>query len=133
MLKSVKGALLSGLVLPGLGQMMFKRFLRGTVFMAACLGGLIAIMVKATTTALVIVERIGPTASLTDFSQMYSEVNQAVTEVDTTGYKLALLLILLSWVISTVDAYFLGRQIDQLEAADPDQDSDTFPPQEPNP
>ena len=115
---ALKSALLSGLVLPGLGQMALRRYLRGAIFMIACLGGLIAIMVKATTTALVIVERMGPATNITDFNQMFSETNQAVAQVDSTGYALALMLIVLAWIASTVDAYFLGRRRDQKEEID---------------
>ena len=112
MQNSTKGLLLSGLVLPGLGQLVFKRYVRGSIFIVAVMGGLVVIMLKVAQTALDIVERMGPATNVADFSQMYTETNQAVTEINTAGYAIALLIIVVAWIMSAIDAYLIGRQLD---------------------
>ena len=43
---SLKGALLSGLVFPGLGQIMLKHYKRGFVLMLAITATLMAVLIK---------------------------------------------------------------------------------------
>ncbi len=113
MRKSIKGLLYSGLVLPGLGQIVLKRYIRGTVYMLAVMGGLIVVMVRATQTAMDIVAQMGPATNMADFNHMVAEANQAMAQVDTGGYAIALLVIVLTWIISAVDAFLLGRQLEK--------------------
>ena len=112
MSKALKGALLSGLVLPGLGQIVLKRYRRGAAFMVAAMAGVAVVMVKAAQTAMAIVDKVGPAAENLDINQMMTTTNQALAEVGTIGYKLALALIFLSWLFGTVDAYLVGRKLD---------------------
>ncbi len=112
MSKALKGALLSGLVLPGLGQIVLKRYRRGAAFMVAAMAGVAVVMVKAAQTAMAIVDKVGPAAENLDINQMMTTTNQALAEAGTIGYKLALALIFLSWLFGTVDAYLVGRKLD---------------------
>ena len=112
MSKALKGALLSGLVLPGLGQIVLKRYRRGAAFMVAAMAGVAVVMVKAAQTAMAIVDKVGPAAENLDINQMMTTTNQALAEAGTIGYKLALALIFLSWLFSAVDAYLVGRKLD---------------------
>ncbi len=113
MSKAVKGLLLSGLVLPGLGQMTLKSHIRGVIFMLAAIGGLIVLLVKATGTAMNIVEQTTPAINSLDVDQMFAAANQAVAQADTGGLSLAMVVILVAWIGSTVDAFFLGRRLDR--------------------
>ena len=112
MSKALKGALLSGLVLPGLGQIVLKRYRRGAAFMVAAMAGVAVVMVKAAQTAMAIVDKVGPAAENLDINQMMTTTNQTLAEAGTIGYKLALTLIFLSWLFGTVDAYLVGRKLD---------------------
>ncbi len=119
MSKAMKGALLSGLVLPGLGQIVLKRYQRGVVFLVAAMAGVVVVMVKAAQTAMAIVEKAGSAAGNLDINQMMTTTNQALADAGTLGYKLALALILFAWLFSAVDAYLVGRKLDMAEEGMP--------------
>ena len=116
MSKAMKGVLLSGLVLPGLGQIVLKSYLRGVVFMLAAVVGLATVMIKAGQAAMAIVEKIGPASGNLDINQMITSTHQAIAEANTVGYKLAIVVILFAWLYSAVDAYLIGRRLDLRRA-----------------
>lgn len=115
MSNALKGALLSGLVLPGLGQIVLKKYRRGLAFVTAVSVGMALLMVKVYQTAMAIVEKAGPAADSMDLNRMVTSTNQAVAEAGTLGYQLALALIVIAWVFGAVDAYFVGRKLDMGE------------------
>ena len=55
---SLKGAFLSGLIFPGLGQVVLKHYKRGAVIMLTVLVSLSVVAVKAVQHALAILEKI---------------------------------------------------------------------------
>ena len=57
-----KGALLSGLVFPGLGEIVLGRFKRGLLLIGIVLAGLVGIVAEATIHALAILEKIEDSA-----------------------------------------------------------------------
>jgi len=58
MSKSLRAALLSGLVFPGLGQIVLEHYKRGVVLMLTVLACLSVVVVKAVQQALTILDRI---------------------------------------------------------------------------
>ncbi len=58
MTRSIKAALLSGLIFPGLGHMVLKQYLRGSSLMLSALIALAVIVTTAIKKALTIVDRI---------------------------------------------------------------------------
>ena len=116
MTRAIKGALLSGLVYPGLGQISLKHHLRGLAFLLAATLGLVAAVVQATRIALEIVENLDLSQGAMALEQIFQASQQAVAQAHTGRFKIAMALILFSWIISTVDAYLLGRRIDRATA-----------------
>ena len=55
---ALKGALFSGLVFPGLGQIMLKHYKRGAVLTLAITAALLAILIKTVQQAVTILEKI---------------------------------------------------------------------------
>lgn len=108
MSKAVKGLLLSGLVLPGLGQMVLKKYLRGLAFMGAALGGMVAIVAWAVRAALEILN-----AGEVDINQITLSVDQVMADISSPLAQAACILILAAWIGSAVDAYLIGRQMDR--------------------
>lgn len=109
---SLKGALLSGLVFPGLGQVVLKRYKRGVVIMLAVLVSLTVIVVEAVQRALVILENIELEGGALDMSAITNAATQASTGSGNLIFTLFLLLIVVSWIIGVVDAYRIGRKKD---------------------
>ena len=109
---SLKGALLSGLVFPGLGQVMLKHYKRGAVLMLAITATLLAVLIKAVQQAFTILEKIESENGEIDMSTISSAATQASTTSDSLIFKLLLWLIIFFWVIGVVDAYRIGRKKD---------------------
>jgi hypothetical protein len=109
---SLKGALLSGLVFPGLGQVILKHYKRGIAFMLAVLAGLSVIVVKASQQALAIVEKIQSEGGAIDMNTISKAATQASTTSESFVFNLVLLLIIVCWIIGVVDAYRIGRKKD---------------------
>ena len=123
MSNSLKGALLSGLVFPGLGQVVLKRYKRGVVIMLAVLAGMTVIVVKAVQNALAILEKLEREGGAIDMTAITNAATQASTGSGNLIINLLLLLVFVSWIIGVVDAYRIGRKID-LELRPPGQTSD---------
>ena len=109
---SLRGALLSGLVFPGLGQVMLKHYKRGAVLMLAITVTLMALLIKAVQQAFTILEKINSEGGEIDMSTILSTATQASTTSDSLIFKLLLWLLIFCWVIGVVDAYIIGRKKD---------------------
>ncbi len=112
MSNALKGALLSGLGFPGLGQMVLRHYLRGAVLALAFGAGLTLVLVKAARTAMDIIEKSGAATGNLDINQMLNTTQRAMADAHTLGYKLAVFLMVSTWIIGITDAYFLGRRLD---------------------
>lgn len=111
MTNALKGVLLSGLVLPGLGQFVLKRRLRGILLMLAVLALLGIMTMQAINKAMTILENIDIQVALVDVSVISDAVRQATTGSDT----LFSVLLLLGWLVASLDAYLLGKKVDREE------------------
>jgi len=112
MKKSIKGALLSGLVFPGAGQIVLKHYKSGIAFMLTTLACLVLIIMKTVQQTLIIVEKIGSIEGVIDMSTISNAAVQGTTTYDSLIFNLALLIISLCWIISIVDAYNTGKKMD---------------------
>ena len=109
---SLKGAFLSGLVFPGLGQVILKHYKRGAVLMLAVSAGMLVILIKALQQAFAIMEKIASEGSVINLSTISNAATEAATTFESPIFKLLLLLIIFFWIIGIVDAYRIGRKKD---------------------
>jgi len=109
---SLRGAFLSGLVFPGLGQVILKHYKRGAVLMLAVSVSLLVILIKAVQQAFTILEKIQSEGGPIDMSTIWNAATQASTTSESLIFKLLLLLIIFCWIISVLDAYRIGRKKD---------------------
>jgi hypothetical protein len=106
--KSVKAALLSALVFPGLGQMYLKRYLRGLVPMILALTGMGIWIAQATVGALQELEKMQIRGGLMDLNGLANRA--AVSSASGDGYSpLIVPIIIVCWLFSVIDAYMLGK------------------------
>lgn len=112
MKNSVKGALLSGLVLPGLGQVLFRHYMRGVVLMFATCASLSVMTALALEKAVPILEKIEADGGEIDISMITAAVNQVTTTSDSLLFNALMLVVLVCWGLGVVDAYRIGRKID---------------------
>ena len=112
---SLKGALLSGVVFPGLGQIILKHYKRGIALMLTVLASLLVIVVKAVQQALTILEKINLEGGAINMSTISNIATQASTTFDSLIFNFVLLLMIFCWVIGVVDAYIIGKKKDLEE------------------
>jgi len=112
MKNAVKGILLSGLVLPGLGQVVLKSYRRGIVLILSVLAAFITIVVSAARQALAVLEKVESQGGRVDMESITQAATQATTTADQLLLNLAGLVIVICWFVSMVDAYTTGRKID---------------------
>jgi len=110
--KATKGALLSGLVLPGAGQMALKHYLRGGVLLLASLACLVLLVEQATEQATAIMAKIDLGNGAIDPVALLQTVNQGGADSSGSLAGIASWILLLIWLGGTVDAYLLGRKED---------------------
>ena len=112
MKNSIKGAFLSGVVFPGLGQVILRHYKRGAVIMFTVLVSLSVVIVIAVQNALAILEKIGSEGGAISMSTISNAATQASTASEGLIFKLFLLLIIFCWIIGAVDAYSIGKKKD---------------------
>ncbi len=112
MKNSLKGAFLSGVIFPGLGQIVLKHYKRGAVIMLTVLAGLSVVVAKAVQHALTILEKIESEGGAISMSAISNAATQASTTSGSLIFNLILLLLILCWIIGVVDAYRIGKKKD---------------------
>ena len=115
MKNAMKGALLSGLVLPGLGQVVLKSYKRGIALMLGVFAAFFVIVAKGVQQALAILEKVTSEGGPVDMESVSNAANQAITAADSLAFNLAFLLIAICWVVGMVDAYYTGKKKDMEE------------------
>jgi TM2 domain-containing membrane protein YozV len=107
---SLKGAFLSGLIFPGLGQIVLKHYKRGVVIMLTALAGMSVVVAKTVQHALTILEKIESEGGAISMSTISNAATQASTTSGNLMFNLTLLLVILCWIIGVVDAYRIGKK-----------------------
>jgi hypothetical protein len=105
-----KGALLSVLVYPGLGQVVLKHYKRGIMLILAASISLMVITVTAVQQALIILEKIESASGIIDMDRILDAVTQASNSSDSLIYNSMLALLILCWIIWIVDGYRIGNE-----------------------
>ena len=106
---SIKAALLSALVFPGLGQMYLRRYVRGLIPMVLVLAGLGILIARATVTALKVLDKIQIQGETVDMKAVSDLAAASSSQGD--GYSsLVWLAIAGCWLFGVIDAYRLGKE-----------------------
>ncbi len=109
---SLKGALLSGIVFPGLGQIVLKHYKRGIVLMLTVSASLIVIAIKAAQYAFIVLDKIELEGGVIDLKTITDVAAQASSTSDSLIFNLGFLLIVACWIFGIVDAHRIGRKMD---------------------
>jgi hypothetical protein len=112
---SQKGAFWSGLVFPGLGQVVLKHYKRGVVIMVTVLAGLSVMVVVAVKKAFIVLEKIASEGRAIDMNTILDVASQVSTNSDSLIFSFSLLLITSCWIIGVVDAFRIGKKKDLEE------------------
>ncbi len=115
MRRSLKGALLSGLVFPGYGQFVMKHYIRGIALMIIGFACLVVIGVKVQQQTFSVLEKIQYSGGAIDMSEILNSVNLVDTTSGNAIYRFASFLLLFCWIIGIIDAYRMGWRKDLEE------------------
>lgn len=113
MSNAVKAMLLSGLVFPGLGQLVLKYYKRGIALTLATFVCFYVLIENAMRQALAIVDKIDLSSGVVDEKTITAVVSEAGKASDTVAIKLVVWALLILWVIGIVDAYVMGKRKDR--------------------
>ena len=110
---SLKGALLSGLVFPGLGQVVLRHYRRGIAFILTSSIILLVIVVKTVQQAFTVLEKIEAEGGVLSMNTIMNAVTQASAPARGLTFKLLFWLLVLCWVMGVVDGYMVGKKKDK--------------------
>jgi hypothetical protein len=99
-----KAALLSGLVFPGLGQLILRQYLKAGVFAAVSIAVLYVLVSQAITKAEHIVAKLSNAAALPDLLQVSQLMNEAISPAEAQIANWLTLALLIVWLAAIVDA-----------------------------
>ena len=115
MSNAIKAALLSGLVFPGIGQVVLKRYRRGVVLMLIVLACLFIVVAKAVQQAFSVLKQIELAGGTINVDAILNVATQSSTNSDSIVFNSILLLIIVCWILGVVDAYRIGKKRDLEE------------------
>ena len=115
MKKALKGALLSGLVFPGVGQFWLKETARGIAFLMIVSLALAAIVAKVAGQAFTILEKIESEGGAVDLVAIANTAHASSSE--DLIITCASLVLVLAWAGSMIDAYVAGSKKDREDQA----------------
>ncbi len=106
---------MSGLVFPGLGQVVLKNYKRGIVLIVTVSICIAVIVAAAVQKAFLIMEKIELEGGAIDLNTISNAAAQAAATSDSLIYNLSLLFIVCCWIFGIIDAYRIGKKIDRKE------------------
>ena len=115
MKNSLKGALLSGLIFPGLGHLALKRYPRGIVLVLTATTSMVVIVVEAIRRAFAILEKIEAEGGQITMETITAAANQVTATSGNLILNAGLIFLVLCWIFGVVDAYQIGKSIDAQE------------------
>ncbi len=103
---------MSGLVFPGTGQLVQKNYVRSIALILASTAGLVIMGVKVYRQTLTILEAVDLKGGVINLPETVNNLSQASSASSSASYRCAMILLMICWVIGTIDAYMVGRKKD---------------------
>lgn len=119
MTRSTKAALLSGLIFPGVGHMVLKYYLLGSLLLFSALVALYVLVDRAVQRALTIVDRINSGEIPLEVGAISEAVANSTSGAGPLGDNAPVIVFAVCWLVGIIDSYRRGRVLDQsLATAD---------------
>lgn len=118
MKKSMKAALLSALVFPGVGHFFLKRPVGGLILTGGTCAAFYILMSRLVERALAVTEKIqnGEVVQL-DFASLLQLMVSQAPGTEAQVLNLASVVAVLLWLVAIVDAYLIGREQDDVKGS----------------
>ena len=108
MTRSIKAALLSGLIFPGIGHMVLKQYLRGSILILFTLISLSVVVTVAVRRALSIVDSIKSGEIPVETGAIAELVSNSTSGADSSIVNFSVIVFGACWLIGIIDSYRLG-------------------------
>jgi TM2 domain-containing membrane protein YozV len=108
MQRSIKAALLSGLIFPGLGHMSLKQYRRGTALILTTLAALAIIVNISFQRAQIVVDRINSGDIPVDAVAISDAVAHSADGANGFIQNAAVIVLGICWLVGIIDSYRLG-------------------------
>lgn len=108
--KSIKGMLLSALIFPGVGQISMGYKKRGWFIIFLNVVFLYLIISNIIQQASIIAEKLQNNGVELNYELMSNQTSRLISFSDNSYLNILFVLLIISWVIAVVDAYFLGKK-----------------------
>lgn len=113
MKKSSKAALLSALIFPGVGHLVLKQYLRGSVLVLVAFAAFSVAVDRAYQRALTVVDRILAGDVPADTGSIADMVSSSTSGADSVIDNAAVIVLAACWLFAIIDSYRLGNAQDQ--------------------
>lgn len=110
MTKPLKAALFSLLLFPGVGQLLLKKYLSALFFASFACIGLYLLFSNLFSRVNEILEQVQSGEVAGDIATITALVQQQ-SEAATSSFSPALTILLITWLVSGVEAYRIGRKL----------------------
>ncbi len=117
MKRSTKAALLSGLVCPGLGHLVLKKYRRGSALMIVALIAVSVIVIEAVKRALTVVDRINSGEIPLDTGAINAAIADSSSGGDSLLVNISVMVFIACWLIGIIDSYRVGAVAEPQESA----------------
>ena len=111
--KPMKGALLSALIFPGVGQISIGHKKRGWLIIFVSCIFLYLMISEVIQQASSLVEKIQKSGVPLDYESISNKTSELVSFSDNSLLNTLLMLLIISWIASVIDAYILGKKTTQ--------------------
>lgn len=108
--RSIKGALLSALILPGIGQVSLGYKKRGWSIIAANIILLYLIISEIMQKAYSIIDEMKKSGAVLNVETISNKAADLSGFSDNTFLNIVLMLFITGWIVSIIDAYQLGKK-----------------------
>jgi len=106
--RKYKARVYSILVFPGAGHFVLRRWWRGCLFMVPALWGLVVVVNLIMERAMNVFDQLLSGKLEPDYAAIYQAIHEQ-SAGNTLVYNTAILLLLATWLLATVDVWILGR------------------------
>ena len=107
--QSMKAALLSGLVFPGMGHIFLNRHKRGAAIIVTSVACFVVMVVNVVQQTFKVLEKFQLEGGVIDLDKITELVAQSTSHSSNLFFNLALILMIISWIFGIVDAYNIGK------------------------
>ncbi len=123
MKKSMKAALLSAFVFPGVGHMYLKKYISGVILISASFIGIYLMISKTIESALQIVAQIQNGSVEPDIAAIIELVSKLPIETGSGAHliDIASAIFVICWIIGIIDSYRVGCIQDKTEKVSVDR------------